>query len=87
MERDACLESLLLRILQGPPKKESSLHVPIAPIEKVVTFPQLYFICRSKSPVNEPPPPVSPKGPLWREIPLSRASFYVSPGVPINKFS
>ena len=37
--------------------------------------------CLSKSPVNEPLPG-SPTGPLWRELPVSRAFFYISFGFP-----
>jgi len=31
----------------------------------------------SKVPVNEPPPG-SPTGPLWRELPITRSFFYIS---------
>jgi len=37
------------------------------------------YYCLSKSPVNEPLSG-SPTGPLWRELPVSRAFFYMSLG-------
>ena len=40
-------------------------------------FPESLFIWLSKVPVNEPAPG-SPTGPLWRELPVSRAFFYMS---------
>jgi hypothetical protein len=70
-----------------PPKNESSLQVPIAPIEKHVLFRQPYFICLSKSPVNEPLLQVPQRGSYGERFPFSRASFHISPGVAINKFS
>jgi len=48
---------------------------------------QIYFFFLSKIPANEPPPG-SPTGPLWREIPVYRA-FCVSVKnlikIPLNK--
>jgi hypothetical protein len=40
--------------------------------------PDMYSRFLSKVPVNEPPPS-SPTGPLWRELPFYKAFFYISP--------
>jgi hypothetical protein len=37
----------------------------------------MYFLFLSKVPVNEPPP-ISPTGLLWRELPVYRSFFYIS---------
>jgi hypothetical protein len=39
--------------------------------------PDKNFVFLSKVPVNEPPPG-SPKGPLWRELPVYRALLNIS---------
>jgi hypothetical protein len=39
--------------------------------------PDMHFLSLSKVPVNEPPPS-STTGPLWRQLPVYRAFFYVS---------
>jgi hypothetical protein len=39
--------------------------------------PDTHFLFLSKVPVNEPPP-VSPTGLLWRELPVCKAFFYIS---------
>jgi hypothetical protein len=48
-----------------------------APSERDALFPEPSFIHISKSLVNEPPPS-SPAGPLWKEMPISRASLIPS---------
>ena len=37
----------------------------------------MHFLFLSKVPVNEPPP-ISPTGPLWRELPVYKTFFYIS---------
>jgi hypothetical protein len=36
----------------------------------------MHFLLLSKVPVKEPPPG-SPTGPLWRQLPVYRAFFYI----------
>jgi hypothetical protein len=64
---------------KDPPKKESSLQVSIAPIEKHVPFPQPYFICLSKSLVNEPLLQVTQRGPYGERFPFSEPPFTYLP--------
>jgi len=52
-----------------------------APTDRDAPFPGPSFICPSKSLVNEAPRG-SRKGPLWREMPVSRAFLYTSFRVP-----
>jgi len=54
-----------------------------APIERDAPFPELSFVCLSKSPVNEPPPG-SPTGPLWRQKAIFRAFLYISLRAPVK---
>jgi len=37
----------------------------------------MHYLFLSKVPVNKPPPS-SPTGPLWRELPVYKAFFYIS---------
>ena len=114
MERVACLQSLLLYVLQIPHKipllknyfflskalgKEHPSMFPKewGPYGNRHPFPEPYLAYPSGSPVKEPslqvpiielpqrdtsPLPGSPMGPLWREMPISRAFLYISSRVP-----
>jgi hypothetical protein len=63
--------------------KELPLHVPLSePHAENSPFPEPYFTCLSKSPVKKTPLQVSPTGPPWREMPFTRAFFYISFKVP-----
>jgi hypothetical protein len=48
-----------------------------APIERDAPLPEPTFIC-VYSPSETAPPPGSLMGPVWREVPISRAFFYTS---------
>ena len=45
-------------------------------------FPEPSVTCHSKSPINEAPSSGSLMGPLWREVSVTRAFFYVFSRVP-----
>jgi hypothetical protein len=49
-----------------------------APIERDAVFPEPSVTCLSKYPVKDSPLQVLPAGPLWREIPVTIAFFYIS---------
>jgi len=54
-----------------------------SPIARDALFPGPSFTYLSNALVNEPPPlHIPPAGPLWRELPISRAFFYISLRVP-----
>jgi hypothetical protein len=58
-----------------PPIKEPFLRVPLAPIEKDVTFPEPYFICLPQYPVNDPLLLVTQRGPYGERFPFPEPSF------------
>ena len=84
--RQASVSRVLLSMTFGIPSKGAlppgSPHK--APSERDARLLEPSFIHPSTSTVYEPHPG-SPVGPLWREMPVSRAFFYTSSRVPKEK--
>jgi len=96
MERDTHLQGIFTSLLIyffnisfGVPSKGALSTGPPygVPLERDAPFLEPSFIHNSKSLVYKPPPPDSRfpldiKGPLWREMPVSRAFLNISSRVP-----
>jgi hypothetical protein len=83
MERDISFQSLPLLNLLGlqestPPPLQ--VHLTDRPKRQMLHFQSSLSSVSQQSPVNEIPS--FPTGPLWRELPISRAFIFVSLGFP-----
>jgi len=90
MEADAHFQALLNMSFRVPTKGPLSQGVPPSwsPSQRDAPFLEPSFIYLSNSPVYEPLPDSMfcyiVKGPLWREMPISRGFLNISSRVPIE---
>jgi len=69
----------------GSTVKKPSLQVPLAEPQLTKTFRFQSPLLRSLEVPSKRTSPLPPKGPIWREIPVSRAFFYTSLTAPTKK--
>jgi hypothetical protein len=83
IEKDVPFPEPSFTYLYKSPAKEPPFQVPLAELpQRDAPSPELSFTCLSKSPVKESLLQVPPGGPLWSEMSISRAIYYISVKVP-----
>jgi hypothetical protein len=84
IKREIChFHSLLLHIFSSPQERSPPSRSPgRVPRARYALLPGTSFTYLSYALVKEPSLQVPPAGPLWRELPIYRACFYISVKVP-----